>query len=716
MYLFYDFNGDFLYEIYDGNSWVDGSESFSSDFNFSASSALDYINTIGKKGGNDDLDFRQYDEWRVVTNKTWSGTLNIPQDVSIRNGATVNISAGANITLNSATLFTFDGALNVNGTAYNKVTFNFNGFSYGIDVENSNTININHAILNGSGDGIGVAVFDGTTNVSNTEINDFDDGVYVASTGNVNVNNCEIYDCDNGVSVDEGSAVVENNTEIFDCTKGMYVEEGDADIDNCEIYDCYYGIYLYMTEQGGNDDLVANNHIHNCSSRGIYSYYSNGDYSHNQILNNGYAGIYFYGLGNQNMAPDDNNSQSTGHNKITGSYLGVKVYHANPNLGRVNCIDYGGYNHIDCETDMRLENNSHVYAHKNYWGSSLYYQAWSGSTLDHSYELSSPPATNMIQGDSPEENAFDSQFTPQLSKANNSTELLEVSTSSIPSSYNKSWPLEWKLLYARNLKRTKKYSAVIEMCKDIIAKYPDSSYSYLALDLLHQSYVQTKGKTQFGKFVEKNANRKVKKDIYGMAELLLAMDSKEDRVTQLNNLAKKYEGTPIAELILFDKFMYYLNEKSDAKLAEATSDELGKLFPKSESYYDSQRQLGKDVENNSLAPELVKENSEEETTEIPKNYELLGNYPNPFNPSTTISYALPYSSNVELTIYDITGKVVKTFNENVQSAGYQNIVWNGTNQNGSKVSSGVYFYKFSATSLESNGKVYEKTAKLMLLK
>jgi N-acetylneuraminic acid mutarotase len=97
-------------------------------------------------------------------------------------------------------------------------------------------------------------------------------------------------------------------------------------------------------------------------------------------------------------------------------------------------------------------------------------------------------------------------------------------------------------------------------------------------------------------------------------------------------------------------------------------------------------------------------------------YQLFQNYPNPFNPSTTISYALPYSSNVQLTIYDITGKVVKVFNKNGQSAGYQNIVWHGNSQQGSRVSSGVYFYRFKATSLESNGKVFEKTAKLLLLK
>ena len=74
------------------------------------------------------------------------------------------------------------------------------------------------------------------------------------------------------------------------------------------------------------------------------------------------------------------------------------------------------------------------------------------------------------------------------------------------------------------------------------------------------------------------------------------------------------------------------------------------------------------------------------------------------------------SSDVELTIYDITGKVITTLNRNGQSAGYQNIVWNGNSQQGSRVSSGVYFYRFKATSLENNGKMFEKTAKMLLLK
>ena len=77
---------------------------------------------------------------------------------------------------------------------------------------------------------------------------------------------------------------------------------------------------------------------------------------------------------------------------------------------------------------------------------------------------------------------------------------------------------------------------------------------------------------------------------------------------------------------------------------------------------------------------------------------------------------MPYSSNVELTIYDITGKVVKVFSESGQSAGYQNIVWNGNSQQGSQVSSGVYLYRFKATSIDGSNKVFEKTAKLLMLK
>jgi hypothetical protein len=100
---------------------------------------------------------------------------------------------------------------------------------------------------------------------------------------------------------------------------------------------------------------------------------------------------------------------------------------------------------------------------------------------------------------------------------------------------------------------------------------------------------------------------------------------------------------------------------------------------------------------------------------VPKEFELFSNYPNPFNPSTTITYALPYQSSLYLTIYDITGRLIKSFSIPSQSSGYQSIIWDGTNENGNAVSSGVYLYRISVKSLENN-ETYIKTAKLMMLK
>jgi len=71
------------------------------------------------------------------------------------------------------------------------------------------------------------------------------------------------------------------------------------------------------------------------------------------------------------------------------------------------------------------------------------------------------------------------------------------------------------------------------------------------------------------------------------------------------------------------------------------------------------------------------------------------NYPNPFNPSTTISYELPQASNVSVRIYNILGAEVKTLVDDFKSAGEHNVFWDGTDNSGSSVSSGMYFYRIT---------------------
>jgi hypothetical protein len=82
--------------------------------------------------------------------------------------------------------------------------------------------------------------------------------------------------------------------------------------------------------------------------------------------------------------------------------------------------------------------------------------------------------------------------------------------------------------------------------------------------------------------------------------------------------------------------------------------------------------------------------------EMPVTYALEQNYPNPFNPTTTITYQLPEQRDVTLVVYNILGQVVKSLVQNVQSSGTYAVRWDGTNDHGTGVSSGVYIYRLKA--------------------
>ena len=106
---------------------------------------------------------------------------------------------------------------------------------------------------------------------------------------------------------------------------------------------------------------------------------------------------------------------------------------------------------------------------------------------------------------------------------------------------------------------------------------------------------------------------------------------------------------------------------------------------------------------------IVSVNGEENIRYIPENYVLEQNYPNPFNPATTISYSIPEQAFVKLCIYDINGTLVKTLYEGDRQAGRYHSIWNGENNSGIKVGSGVYFYRILANS-------FAQTKKMILLK
>ncbi len=78
---------------------------------------------------------------------------------------------------------------------------------------------------------------------------------------------------------------------------------------------------------------------------------------------------------------------------------------------------------------------------------------------------------------------------------------------------------------------------------------------------------------------------------------------------------------------------------------------------------------------------------------LPENPELYQNFPNPFNPITKISFMINKSQNVNLEIFDVTGKLVRKLVDNIMNAGRHELFWDGKDSLGNEVNSGIYFYK-----------------------
>ena len=129
-----------------------------------------------------------------------------------------------------------------------------------------------------------------------------------------------------------------------------------------------------------------------------------------------------------------------------------------------------------------------------------------------------------------------------------------------------------------------------------------------------------------------------------------------------------------------------------------------------EFHYDS---LRIQIDNNYIEMVLDKVTSIESEyieNDIPQGYSLSQNFPNPFNPVTTIKYQIPHAGHISLRIFNIAGQEVRTLTNGQKSAGNHNVQWDGTDNLGNPVSSGIYLYRMEM----STG--YVQARKMVFLK
>ena len=127
--------------------------------------------------------------------------------------------------------------------------------------------------------------------------------------------------------------------------------------------------------------------------------------------------------------------------------------------------------------------------------------------------------------------------------------------------------------------------------------------------------------------------------------------------------------------------------------------------------YSQERQTADDDGQTRTAPQFntVSLSLSGGSNALPASFGLDQNYPNPFNPTTDISFSLPSAANVSLRVYNLLGQEVATVVDGDMGAGVHTVTWDGSNDGGEQVSSGIYFYRLVAGDDTA-------TRKMMLLK
>jgi hypothetical protein len=149
------------------------------------------------------------------------------------------------------------------------------------------------------------------------------------------------------------------------------------------------------------------------------------------------------------------------------------------------------------------------------------------------------------------------------------------------------------------------------------------------------------------------------------------------------------DGEPVAfrylgedyQVIFFDFPLYFIQEAQATQLLHQALDDL---------------QVSTDV-------------AAEVETEVPSSFSLSQNHPNPFNSETAIEYSLPEETQVKIAIYNILGQKVKTLLDGKETAGHKRVIWDGENEKGKSVSSGIYFYRMETEE-------FVRTKKMLYLK
>ncbi len=187
-----------------------------------------------------------------------------------------------------------------------------------------------------------------------------------------------------------------------------------------------------------------------------------------------------------------------------------------------------------------------------------------------------------------------------------------------------------------------------------------------------------------------------------------------EALEHIDDIKLNYPTTELEPKLLFEEAQVHEKLQGSAKMMAGAQRQ--RLPVKAKAAYTTLAEKYPDTPLGMLAAIMVRKQARESAEEIiPSAYALHPAYPNPFNPTTTIRYGLPESSDVSVIVYDITGREIIQLVDSRVPAGDRRVVWNGRDRHGNPVASGLYIYRLVAKSNETK-QVFTQSNKMVLMK
>lgn len=241
------------------------------------------------------------------------------------------------------------------------------------------------------------------------------------------------------------------------------------------------------------------------------------------------------------------------------------------------------------------------------------------------------------------------------------------------------------------------YNLAFEIVKEIIDNNPDSKEAYYAVYIIAELMAKAPY-LQIENYIESKTNNSLRKNIYGRLDLLIKSHDKLELEQKYDQLQTKYSDFPVLEDVLYRNLLYSVHEKKDIPDAEKFLTQLKNKFPSSALIENAVLHMNLLHSDYKFSPDKQEQLGENSSSSLEE--ELLGNYPNPFNPSTIIKYQVPETGTVKIKIYDILGKEITTLVNETQMAGLHEVEFNAEH-----LPSGVYIYTINANGIAQSRKM-----------